>query len=147
MFKRDDNKDFRLVQILTMGEAYFNRLIPLKNQLVTAAKNFGREEKLSPVLILTLSNDMDEQIKLSHKGIDEVDQANRKKRLTLLRYKVEKPESSNDQVQIFAKKKEEEKFQEVINVNYQFEELIYLLEVTDFLYDQVSTTKPICSVL
>ena len=43
-FKRDDNRDFRLVQILTFGEADYNRFIRLRKQLVNAAENYGREE-------------------------------------------------------------------------------------------------------
>ena len=32
----------------------------MKNELVIAAENFGREENLSPVLIPVMSEDMDE---------------------------------------------------------------------------------------
>ena len=49
-----------------MGEANFNQFMRLRNQLVTAAENFAREENLSPVLILTLSKDMDEQFEVAH---------------------------------------------------------------------------------
>ena len=42
-FKEDDNKEFRLVQNLTMGEADFNQFMRLRNQLVNAAENFARE--------------------------------------------------------------------------------------------------------
>ena len=47
----------------------------LRNQLVIAAENFAREEFLSPVLIPTLSKDIDEQLKLV---VDVVDRANEK---------------------------------------------------------------------
>ena len=66
VFKEDDNKEFRLVQNLTMGEADFNQLMRLRNQLVNAAKNFVREGYLTPVLIPTMSKDMNEQLKLAH---------------------------------------------------------------------------------
>ena len=56
---------------------------------------------------------MDEQLKLAHKLIDLEDQANTKICLTLLRYNVEKPESSYAQVRVFAKKKEEQKFPQI----------------------------------
>ena len=97
-FKNDDNKEFRLVQNLTMGEADFNQFMRLRNQLVNAAENFVREESLTPVLIPTMSKDMDEQFKLAHKVVDVVDRANRKICVTLLRYNVDKPESSYAQV-------------------------------------------------
>ena len=73
VFKRDDKRDFRLDQKLTVGEADFNQLMRLRNQLSVAAENIGREENLSPVLLPTISKDMDEQLKLAHKGIDVVD--------------------------------------------------------------------------
>ena len=77
-FKKDDKKEFRLVQNLTIGEADFNQSMRLRNQLVNAAKNFAGEENLTPVLIPTMSKDIDEQLKLAHKVVDIVDRANRK---------------------------------------------------------------------
>ena len=97
-----------------MGEADFNQFMRLSNQLVNAAENFAREEILTPVLIPIMSRDMDEQLKLDHKVVDVVERTNRKICVTLLRYNVEKPESSYAQVQLFARKKEDEKFQQVV---------------------------------
>ena len=93
-FKGDDNRDFGLVQNLTMGEGYFKRFIRLRNQMVNAAENLSREENLSPMLIPTMSKDMNEKLKLANKLIDVVDRTNRKVYVTLLWYNVEKPESS-----------------------------------------------------
>ena len=104
-FKKDDKKEFHLVQNLAMGEADFNQVIWLKNQLVIAAEIFAREETLTPVLIPTMSKGMDEQLKLAHKVVDVVDRANRKICVTLLRYNVDKPESPSAQVRFFARKK------------------------------------------
>ena len=98
IFKKDDNKDFRLAQNITMGEADFNQLTRLRNQLVNVAENFAREDNLTPVLIPTISRDMEEQLKLAHKVVDVVHRANRKICVTLLRYNVENPESSYAQV-------------------------------------------------
>ena len=39
VFKKDENKQFRLAENFTMGEAEFNQFIRLKNQLVVAAIN------------------------------------------------------------------------------------------------------------
>ena len=61
VFEKDDNKEFQLVQNLTMGEANFNQYMQLRNQLVNAAENFAREENLTPMQIPTMSKDMDEQ--------------------------------------------------------------------------------------
>ena len=68
VFKTEDNKEFRLVQNLAMGETDFNQ--------VNAAEKFAREENLTQVLILTMSKDMHEQRKLAHKVADVVDRAN-----------------------------------------------------------------------
>ena len=124
VFRKDDKKEFRLVQNLTMGEADFNQFMRLRNQLVNAAENFAREENLTPVMIPTMSKGMDEQLKPAHKVVDVVDRANRKICVTLLRYNVEKPESSYAKVRFFARKKEDEKFQQVVYVNYKFEDII-----------------------
>ena len=147
VFKKHDNKEFLLVQNLTMGEADFNQLMRLRNQLLNAAKNFAREDNLTPVLTATMSKDMDEQLKLAHKVVDVVNRAKRKVCVTLLRYNVDKPESSYSQVQRFARKKEHEKFQQVVYLNYELEEVFSLLDVMTSLYNKVITNQPICNVL
>ena len=147
VFGKDDKKEFRLFQNLTMGEADFNQFMRLRNQLVNAAENLTREENLTPVLIPTMSRDMDEQLKLAHKVVDVVDRTNRKICVTLLRYNVDKPESSYAQVRLVARKREDEKFQQVVYVNYKLGEFIYLLNVMNSAYDKVITIQPICNVL
>ena len=147
VFRKDDTKEFRLVQNLTMGEADFNQFMRLRNKLVDAAGNFAREENLTPVLIPTMSKDMDQQLKLAHKVVDVVDRTSRKICVTLLRYNVAKPESSYAQVLLFARKKEDEKFQQVVYVKFILEEIIYLLDVMNSVYDKVITNQPICNVL
>ena len=134
-------------QNLTMGEAVFNQFMRLRNQLVITAENFAREENLSRVLIPTMFKDKADQLKLAHKAVDVVDRANRKSSVTLLRYNVDKPDSSYAHVQFFAKKKEDEKFQQVIYVNYKLEEFIYLPSVTTSVYDKVVTVQPLSNVL
>ena len=42
VFEKDDNKELRLVQNLTMGEADVNQFIRFRFQLVIAAENFAR---------------------------------------------------------------------------------------------------------
>ena len=103
--KKDDNNDFSLLQNLTMTEADFNEFMPLRNQLVIATENSGQGENLSPVLIPTMSKDMDDQFKVALKMVDVVDRAKRKVWVTLLRYHVDKSESSYANVRLFARKK------------------------------------------
>ena len=129
-----------------MGEAGFTQFIRLKNQLVTAAEKIAREQNLTSVLIPTMSKDMNEQLRLAHKLVDVVDRANRNICVTLLRYNVNKPEISNPRVRLFARKKEDEKFQQVVYVNYNLEEFIYLLDVMNSVYDKDITNQLICKV-
>ena len=119
----------------------------LSYQLVNAAENYAREENLMPLLLPTMSRDMDEQLKLAHKVVDVVDRTNRKNCVTLLRYNVDKLENSYAQVQLFARKKEDAEFQQVVYMNYQLEEFIYLLDVMNSVYVKVFTNQPICTVL
>ena len=130
-----------------MGETDFNQFMRLRNQLVLAAENFAREEIFFPVVTSTMSKDMDEQLKLSHELLDVLDRTNRKLSASLLRYSVDKPESSYAEVQVFAKKKADEKFQQIYYVKYNFEEFIFLLDVLISVYDKVIANKPICNVL
>ena len=148
VFKREDkNAEFRVRQNLSMGEADFNQFIRQRNQLVVAADNFLREENLSPVLLSTLCKDMGEQLKLVHKMVDVVDHPNGTICVTLLRYKADNPETSYAQVCLFGWKKEEEKFQQTVYVNYKLDESVYLLDVMNSVYDKVIANQPICNVL
>ena len=148
VFKREDkNAEFRLRQNRSMGEVDLNQFIRQRNQLVVAADNFLKEQNLSPVLQSTLSKDMEEQLKLVHKVIDIVDRANRRICVTLLRYKVDNPETSYTQVRLFGRKKEEEKIRQIVYVNYRLDEFTYLLDVMISVYDKVIANQPICNVL
>ena len=148
VFKREDkNAEFRLRQNLSMAEVDLNQFVRQRNQLVVAADNFRKEQNFSPVLQSTLSKDMEEQLKLVHKVIDVVDCPNRKICVTLLRYKVDNPHTSYAQVCLFGRKNEEEKFQQIVYVNYRLDEFIYLLDVMNSVYDKVIANQPICNVL
>ena len=58
-----------------MGETDFNQFMRLRNQLVNPAENFATEKNLTPLLIPTMSKDLDEQLNLAHKVVDLVDRA------------------------------------------------------------------------
>ena len=148
VFERDNKSaEFRLRQNLSMGETDFNQFIRLRNQLVVAADNFLREQNLSPVLQSTLSKDMEEQLKLVHKVIDVLDRPNRRICVTLLRYKANNPETAYAQVRLFGRKAEEEKFQQIVYVNYKLDKFVYLLDVMYSVYDNVVANQSICNVL
>ena len=122
--KKEDNKELRLVQNLNMGEADFNQFMRFRNQLVDAAENFAREQNLTSVLILKMSKDMDEQLKLAHKVMDVVNRENGMICVTLLRYIVDKPENCYTQFQSFARKKVDKKFQQFVHVKYKLADFI-----------------------
>ena len=44
VFKKNDEKEFRLVQNCTMGEVDFSQFMRLTNQLVNSEQNFARGE-------------------------------------------------------------------------------------------------------
>ena len=98
------------------------------------------------LLKLTLSKDVDEQLKLVRKIVDVVDRLNRNICVTMLRYNVDKPESSYAQVRLLERNKEDETFQQVVYMNYKLEEFIYLLDVMNSVYNKVITNQPICNV-
>ena len=148
VFKREDkNAEFWLRQNFLLGETDFNQFIRQRNQLVVAADNFLREQNLPPVLQSTLSKDMEEQLKLVHKVIDVVDCPNRRICATLLRYKADNPETSYAQIRLFGRKKEEEKFQQIVYVNYKFDNFVYLFDVMSSVYGKVNANRPICNIL
>ena len=59
---------------------------------------------------------------------------------------MDKPESSYAQFRILATKKEDEKFQQVVNVKNKLEDFIYLLDVMNSVYEKVIINQPICKV-
>ena len=94
VFKKEDNEEFLLVQNLSIGEVDSNEFMRLRNKLVIAAENIAREENLSPVLIPTMSKNMDDQLKLAQNVVDVAERVDRKFCVTLLLYNLDKPDSS-----------------------------------------------------
>ena len=72
---------------------------------------------------------MEEQIKPTNKVVEVVDRPHRKFCVTMLRYNVEKSETSYVQVPLFGRRKEEEKVNQIVYVNYKLEEFNNLLDV------------------
>ena len=115
--------------------------------MVIAAKNFGGEQKFSPLQIPALSKDIDQQLKLPHGVVSIVDCPKGKLCATMLHYNMDKPEISIAQVKFFARKEEEEKLQEIIYVNYKLDDFIYLLDVMESVYDKDIANRSLCNVL
>ena len=90
---------------------------------------------------------MNEQLKLANKIVDVVDRANRLICVTLLRYSEDNQEGSYLQVSLFARKKEDERFQQNFYVSYKLEEYIHLLDVINSIYNKFLANTPNSNVL
>ena len=130
-----------------MGEADLNQFTRPRTQLVVAVRDFSKEENLPTVQVKLLAKDMEEQLKFTHKVVDIVDRPHRKFRITMLRYNVEKPETSYVQVRLLGRRKDEEKFSQIVYVNYKIEEFIFLLDVINSVNDKVIANEPPFNVL
>ena len=64
-----------------------------------------------------------------------------------MRKNLDIPKSPIAQVRTFARKKEGEKFQQVVFVNFKLEQFISLLDVMMLVYDKRISNKPICIIL
>ena len=93
------------------------------------------------------AKDKEEQLKLTHKIVEVVDRPHRKTCVTMLRYNVEKPETSYVQVRLFGRRKHKEKVNQIVYVNYKLEDFIYLLDVMNSVYDKVIANEHFCNVL
>ena len=129
-----------------MAEADFNQFIRQRIQLVVAADNFLIEKNFPPVLQSILSKDLEEQLKLVHKVIDVVVRPRRRICVTLLRYKLDNSDTSFAQIRLFGRRKEEEKFRQIVYVNHKLDEFVYLLDVLNSVNDKVIANQPICNV-
>ena len=94
-----------------------------------------------------LAKDIEQQLKLTHRNLEVVDRPHRKICVTMLRYNVEKPETSYVQVRLFGRRKEEEKFNQIVYVNYELDEFIRVLDVMNSVYDKVIANETLCDVL
>ena len=94
-----------------------------------------------------LAKDTEQQLKLTHKVSKNLDQSHRKLFVYMLRYNVEKPETSYIQVRLCGWRKEGEKFNQFVFENYKLDEFIYLLDVMNSIYDKVFANEPFRNVL
>ena len=107
-----------------MGKADFSQFIGLRNQLVVAVRDLSKEENLPPVQVKLLAKDMEKQLKLPHRILEVVDRPHRKICVTMLRYNVEKPDTSYVQVRLFGRRKDAEKINQIVYVSYKLDEFI-----------------------
>ena len=125
VFKKDENKQFRLAQNLTMGKTAFNQFIRLTNPLVVAVRDCSEGENLPPVQVKLLGKDMEEQLKVTHKVVGVADRKHRMICVTMLRYNLEKPKTSYVHVRLFGRRKDEQKFNQIVYVNCKLNEFFF----------------------
>ena len=147
VFKKDENKQFRLIQNLTMGEPDFNQFIPPMIRLVVVVRDFSKEENLPPARVKLLAKDMEELLKLTHKVVEVVDRSHRKICVTMFCYNVQKPETSYVQVRLFGRRKDEGNFNQTVSVNCKLDKFIFLFDAMNSIYDKVIANEPLCNVL
>ena len=101
----------------------------LRNSLVIPEDIFGSEENVLSVLKQTISKDMDEQVKLNHKVVEYwTEQIERFVWLCCdTMWKGQKTRRLKSD--FFARKKEDENFQQFAYVKYKPEEDLYLFDV------------------
>ena len=89
-----------------------------------------------------MSKDMDGQLEMAQKVVDEVNRANRKICVTA----VERGKTREFLCSIPIINKDE-KFQQTVFVSCKLEEFIYLRDVKNSVHDKIITNEPICNVL
>ena len=105
VFKKKITK-FRLVQKLTKGEADFNPIMGLRNQVATAAKNLVEKKLVSSCDTYNFQRN-GWTTQTGSQGNWYSGPNAQKDFVTLLHYSVDKPESSYDQVWLLARKEKE----------------------------------------
>ena len=75
-----------------------------------------------------MPKDLVEQLKQAHR-ISDVDFPNKKVAVTMFQWNASNPRSSFCQIRKFARKKEDEKFQQIVYVYYKLEKFNYPLDV------------------
>ena len=146
-FGRNETGDFKRRQILSMGEYDFKQFIRQRNQLAKAAADFLKEDNLTALTLPHFARDLEIQLKQVQKAYDVVDRSHRKVIVTMMRYKIDEPDTSYVQVRLFGRRKVEEDFKQIVFVNYKLDEFVYLLDVIQSACDQILDNQPMCNIV
>ena len=147
VFRKDDKGDFRRHQQIKLGVFDFKQLLCLRNPIVLAVREFSTDETLKEVVTSPLSKDLDEQLKHVQKAITIVDRPRRKIIATMKKYCMDKPESTYVQLHLFTRNSEHDKFQQLVFVNYKYDEFLCLLDVINSISDQVLSNQSLCNIV
>ena len=130
-----------------MGLFDFKQLLCLRNPIVLAVREFSTDETLKGVVTSPLSKDLDEQLKHVQKALTVVDRPKRKIIATMMKYCMDKPESTYVQLRLFARNSEHDKLQQLVFVNYKYDEFLYLLDIITSISDQVLSNQSLCNIV
>ena len=147
VFRKNDKGDFRRHQQIKLGVFDFKKIFCLRNPIVLAVREFSTDETLKEVVTSPLSKDLYEQLKHVQKAITIVDRPKRKIIATLKKYCMDKPESTYVQLRLFTRNSEHDKFQQLVFVNYKYDEFLCLLDVINSISDQVLSNQSLCNIV
>ena len=147
VFRKDDKGDFCRHQQIKFGVFDFKQLFCLRNPIVLAVREFFTDETIREVVTSPLSKGLDEQLKHVQKAISFVDRPKRKIIATMKKYCMEKPESTYVQLRLFTRNSEHDKFQQLVSVNYKYDDFLYLLDVITSISDQVLSNQTLCNIV
>ena len=123
VLQNDDKRDFLRHQQIKLGVFDFKQLFCLRNPIVQAVRDFSTDETIKEVVTSPLSKDLDEQLKHIQKAITIVHGPKWKIFATMKKYCTDKPESTYVQLRLFTRNSEHDKFQQLVFVNYKYDEL------------------------
>ena len=147
VYRKDDKGDFRRHQQIKLGVFDFKQLLCLRNPIAQAVREFSIDETLKEVVTSPVSKDLDEQLKHAQKAITIVDRPKRKIFATMKKYCMDELESSYVQLRLFTRNSEHDKFQQLVFVNYKYDEFLYLLDVITSISDQVLSNQSPCNLV
>ena len=111
-----------------------------ENELVIAVAEFRKLQNLQPAPE-NFTRDMEDQLKMMHQVYNVVDRPHRKIYVTMLRYKVDNPDSTYVQIRLFGKMQKDGNFVQITYVNYKQQEFLHLLDIMDYSYAQIINNK------
>ena len=144
VFRKDDKRDFRRHQQIKF--LISNNFSVCGTQLIMLLE-FSTDETLREVVTSPLSKDLDEQLKHVQKAITIVDGRKRKIFASMKKYFIDKPESTYVQLRHFTRNSEHDKFQQLVFVNYKYDDFLCLLDVITSISDQVLSNQSLCNIV
>ena len=130
-----------------VGVFDLKQLFCLRNPIVQTIRGFSKDETLKEVVTSPLTKDLDEELKHVQKAITIVDRPKNKVVATMKKYCTEKPESTYVQLRLFTRNSKLDKFQQLVFVNYKYDEFLCLLDAITSISVQVLSNQSLCNIV